>query len=651
MSKFAIASLIGLLFSSCAFAEETNIETEDVIVTATRFEHRDTETTYASEVYTREMIDASGATTLYEYLSQHTSINILPSFGNKATPLIDMRGYGTENGNQNIVVTLDGQRLNNVDLSPQLIGAIPLGNIDRIEITKGSGSVLFGDGAMAGTIQIYTKPKTGVSVNALAGNFGQLSGFFNAGISQEYFDLSASAAHDSNNGFSEKDITGKKDSSDNDAQRVQLKLKPSDSLRFNLEGTNARIDTRYIGPLTLEEFKANPRQNGGNEYNHQLLKTDLWRIGGEYDITPRLKISANHAQENKTSDFISPFPSLFDYDYTFDDLALQYQGEAFNILLGIQIFDGSRSDAGSAFAPANETSKDSIGYFAQTEYHFDAFTLSAGARHDKVKYKYAPAGSNSLKDSLDLEAWDVGLNYQINTEASLFTNYNRAFQAPDIDRFFTGVFGGPSVFNGFIKPALSTTLTAGLNHVVANNRFKLTAFYSGLHDEIYLFSDPTNFVFINTNIDRSHKLGLELQDYWRISDKLSSSLIYTFTRAVIDKEDRGGGAFNGKDLPGVPEHGVTASLNYNPWKNANLNLSHTWRSSTFAINDFANDFAQRQISYNSTDVSLSYQYKNMNWFTSINNIFEHKNALFVQDNAIYPVDFSRTWRVGMRTDF
>jgi iron complex outermembrane receptor protein len=144
---------------------------------------------------------------------------------------------------------------------------------------------------------------------------------------------------------------------------------------------------------------------------------------------------------------------------------------------------------------------------------------------------------------------------------------------------------------------------------------------------------------------------LELQDYWRISDKLNSSLIYTFTRAIIDKEDRGDGAFNGKDLPGVPEHGITASLNYNPWKNTNLNLSHTWRSSAYAINDFANDFSQRQISYNSTNLALNYQYKNMNWFTSIDNIFEHKNALVVQDNALYPVDFSRTWKVGMKADF
>jgi iron complex outermembrane receptor protein len=41
----------------------------------------------------------------------------------------------------------------------------------------------------------------------------------------------------------------------------------------------------------------------------------------------------------------------------------------------------------------------------------------------------------------------------------------------------------------------------------------------------------------------------------------------------------------------------------------------------------------------------------MNFFTSISNIFEKENSIQVTDNAIYPVDFVRTWRVGMKADF
>ena len=48
---------------------------------------------------------------------------------------------------------------------------------------------------------------------------------------------------------------------------------------------------------------------------------------------------------------------------------------------------------------------------------------------------------------------------------------------------------------------------------------------------------------------------------------------------------------------------------------------------------------------------LNYQYKNYQLFTSINNLFEHENSIQVADDAIYPVDFVRTWRVGVKADF
>jgi iron complex outermembrane receptor protein len=41
----------------------------------------------------------------------------------------------------------------------------------------------------------------------------------------------------------------------------------------------------------------------------------------------------------------------------------------------------------------------------------------------------------------------------------------------------------------------------------------------------------------------------------------------------------------------------------------------------------------------------------MHFFTAINNLFAHENSIQLQNNVIYPVDFVRTWRVGMKADF
>jgi iron complex outermembrane recepter protein len=651
MKKTIIASLVGLAFSPTSFAAE-NIELDDITVKANRFERKESQTTYSSEIYTSKQIEASGAATLYEFLAQQTSLNVLSSYGNKATPSINMRGYGNENGNQNIVVTLDGQRLNNIDGQSQLLGAIPLGNIERIEISKGSGSVVYGDGATSGAVQIYTKKKTGVTVSTSLGNYGQKNSYINAGFSEQYIDLSASLAHDSFDGFSKADASGHKDQSTSNTQNVKLAIKPTAGLRIFAEGTSSRNDIRYVSPLTKAQFKDNPRNVGldflgdPSTYTHQSLDTDQWRLGTEYAVSDSIKLYATHFQENKTSTFTT---FAADYDYRGNDIAMSFDSEIFSAIAGYQNFDGDRKSV-SPFSSTNITSKENQALFLQTEYHpfwiSDALTVSAGLRQEKVKYKYAPVTGTTLSDNEHLGAWDFGLNYQFNSTFSGFANYNKSFQAPDVDRFFD--FGG--TFNGFISPAKVKTLNIGFNHIYHNNRLKISAFHASLNDEIYLFKAPP-FTFLNTNIDKSHKYGFEIQDSFKVNEQLATSIVYNYTRAIIDRESQGGVRLNGKELPGVPKHTVVANLNYQFLNHANLNLSHTWRSKAYAYDDFQNNFNQKQKSYNSTNVALSYQYKQFNFFAAINNLFEQENAIQVTDDAIYPVDFVRTWRVGMKADF
>jgi iron complex outermembrane receptor protein len=647
MKKSTIASLIGLAFSTSTFAAE-NINLDDVIVKANRFEHKDTETTYSSEIHTARQIEESGAATLYDFLAQQTSLNIVSSYGNKATPSINLRGFGAESGSQNVVITVDGQRLNNIDGQPQLLGAIPLSSIDRIEISKGSGSVIYGDGATAGAIQIYTKNYTGASIITSFGNYGQQNHYIDAGISEQYLDLFASLAHDSHDGFSQADTTGTKDIFTSNTQNIKLKIKPIDSLRFILEATSSRNDVRYINPLSLSQFNANPSQDPLNldffgsisPYTHQGLDTDQWRIGIEYNLADKLKFKATHFREDKLSDYVNYF-SKSNYNYDSNDISLSYNGDAFDIITGLQTFDGSRT------ASSNLTSKDNKAVFIQTEYHpywlASMFALSAGVRHEKVEYTYTPSIGSSLNASENLNAWDVGANYRISDTLTVFANLNQAFQAPDIDRFFN--FGG--TFNGFIAPAKSNTLNIGLNHLLDNNKLKVTLFRENLNNEIY-YNSAT---FTNTNIDKSYKFGLEIQDYYKFNDQIRASLIYSYTKSIIDHENEGAGAFNGKNLPGAPKQAIIANLNYKFLEHANFNFNHTWRSGAYAYNDFSNSAAQRQEHYESTNIALSYQYRNLQFFSTISNLFDHTNSIEVANDAIYPVDFVRTWRVGMKADF
>lgn len=640
MHRPFLRTALAVALANCFNANAAGTAVDDeaaVVVTATRVPYRDANAPYASEIHTRAMIESSGAQTLYDYLAQRSSVNIAPSFGDRFAPLIDMRGYGLETGYQNIVVSIDGQRLNNIDMSPQLIGAIPLNAIDHIEITKGSGSVVQGDGAMAGSIQIYTRPTTGVSVGSYVGSQGSLGANVAAGTQGDNYALSLSADHSRFGGYSESDVTGSKDASEMRNERAKLGFRPLQSLWLNLDASDTYIDTRYPNPLTLAQFNADPAQSGGPDpYTRQLFRTGQWRLGGELEIDERSKATLSYNQEDKRSDFFwhgGP-SSTMNYRYNTTDLAFVRAGEALDVTTGLQVFDGTRFDA------TDQTKKNNRALYAQLAYRLGETTLSAGARRETVEYEYVPSAGASLSQSNSLHAWDLGLNQRLNPNYSLFANLNKSFQAPDIDRFF--LFGG--AFNAFIQPATAKTLTVGLNRTAPGNRFKIDVFRANLNDEIYY--NPLTWA--NTNIDKSHKYGLEVQEFWKATQALSFNANYAYVRAIIDSTAQGGGAFDGRELPGVPHHSLGLSGTYRFSGNSDVTLSQNWKSSSYAIGDFANNGSQRQAAYNVTNLAYRYRTSHVEYFATVQNLLNHHNGIWVGDDNIYPVDFARTILVGIK---
>src|SRR2546428_5077866 len=117
-----------------------------VIVTATRFPDSVLAAPVGVTVITSEDIRNSTATSVAEVLNKlggvHTRINFL---GTPDLP-IDLRGFGVT-GDQNSLVLLNGQRISENELAAARLTGIPLNAIERIEIVRGSGSVLYGGGA------------------------------------------------------------------------------------------------------------------------------------------------------------------------------------------------------------------------------------------------------------------------------------------------------------------------------------------------------------------------------------------------------------------------------------------------------------------------------------------------------------------------
>ena len=634
-TRFLSAVLAASSIQATAHADN---ELEAVVVTATKISTVDTAATFASEVYHTAEIESSSARSLYDFLDQNSSITVLPSYGNPYAQKIDMRGYGIGDGYQNIVVTLNGRRMNNIDMVPQLLSSISLNDIERIEITKGSGSVVYGDGATAGSIQIYTKDAERSRISASLGNYGAQSGSFSSGLLTDYFSLSVSADHAELDGYSATDITGYKDESDSNSSRIMLRLFPSDRVELSIGQDQSRINTRYVGGITLAEFNSDPAQNSGNTYTPQQFETTTTTLGLITSLDDQTELTIHHAAEDKISNYLNGWGRA-DYDYQSNEIRINQNQGPLQWTAGIQQFDGDRIKSGS-----NTTTKKNRGTFIQGQYQQGKTTYSMGGRYETVDYTYAPVSGSTLQDDHELSSYDFGINHQLNNQLSLFSNLNGAFQAPDIDRFFN--WGG--TFNGFIVPAESTTLNFGTNHITSSNKAKLTLFWSELDNEIYYYKSGNK----NTNINQSHKYGVELQNRHQHENGIKSSVNYAYTRAIIDREDDGAGSYDGKDLPGVSRHTLSFSAQYKLDSQSALTLSHTYRSSTYAAEDFSNSFSQKQKAYHSTNLSYRYTVKeDLELSAGIDNLFATNNGIWIRDDKIYPVNFTRNWKIGIKLNF
>jgi len=191
------------------------------------------------------------------------------------------------------------------------------------------------------------------------------------------------------------------------------------------------------------------------------------------------------------------------------------------------------------------------------------------------------------------------------------------------------------------------TLTVGYNRFSENNKLKLSVFYVDLEDEIYY--DPSTWQ--NTNIEKSHKYGFDLYDKYILNAEASISFNYGYVRATMDELKDASSQFDGNELPMTPRHNLTVNYTYLPNSSTSLAITQVFRSESFAVNDFSNDFAQKNDAYNTTNISITYVKDNYELFAKINNLFNQRNGLWVQDDAIYPVDFTTTGIVGLKLIF
>lgn len=624
-------------------------EPYEITITSSPFETTDKKAPFSTEIFTTEDIKNSNATTIYEFLNEQSSMNVMPASGNIYAQKIDMRGFGITDGYQNIVVVVDGQRLNNIDTIPQMLSSIPIDTIERIEITKGSGSVKYGDGAMAGTVNIITKGKYKNKLTVFTGNNETKGASLMLGYNTDQLIVNGIWSNSRTDGNRQILPDGTTDSKSQTIGKLGIKFFPTDNLELKVNTSKTKIDSKYANGMTKIAYDSNPSGLGTADWSSEYYsenKTDVKTnsFGTTFYLNSYNKVSIDVTHEDKTSDFVL-MNWKTDYEKKQSNLKYNYNTEIFKFLLGFDKFDSKR------IGSINEAAKTNIGYYGSSEFQpNEDINLFFGARKESVDYNYASASQN-LDATNSLNSFEVGYNHTISQERSFFINYTKGFQAPDVDRFFTYNFGTRAYeFNGYIKPATSKTINFGFNDFRKDNKLKLTLFSTKLENEIY-YHATSLWSGTNTNIDKSSKYGLELFDKYKINDTYFASLNYSYVIAKIDKETEGNDVYDGNYLPGVSKHNATINFG-GDFDKTSFVLSHKYKSEAYNSEDFANNASQKQKSYNVTNLSINYKVdKNLEFYAKINNIFDVKNGFWVRNDTIFPTDFERTFLVGLNATF
>ena len=138
-----------------AAAQQTPAPTElsPVIVTAQRVPSDAATLPVAVSVITAEDIAASSARTMQDLLSTQAGIHLLNTSSSTDNAIVDLRGFGMT-GASNTLILVDGVKQNTNDLSAPNLGVVPLDQVERIEIAR--GSVQYGGGT-GGVINIITR--------------------------------------------------------------------------------------------------------------------------------------------------------------------------------------------------------------------------------------------------------------------------------------------------------------------------------------------------------------------------------------------------------------------------------------------------------------------------------------------------------------
>lgn len=621
------------------FAAYADTPMELTIVTPTRFSAAPESSTVDVTVITASDIEKSAAKTLPTLLAQHAGIQVR---SNDGTPdmAIDLRGFGMT-GNQNTLVLLDGQPLNEIQLTSIRWSAIPLASIERIEIINGSGAVLYGGGATGGTINIITKHpgkemrgNAGIGLGSYGAKEWQLA--ISGSGDRVGMRVTASGLHSSNyranNNIAQSNLEADLRTDAGHGEAI---------LKFGADNQNLRYPgTRSVNPTTsVNQLATDPRGTstpldfGKRDGGHVSLGTsqqlDFGQLAGELSY-----------RDTKQQAYFAAFGgSYLDTDLNLlsftPRVKIPYQlgGSGNEMIVGVDLadwdYDSRRSSSPSTISTPTAhilAKQANRALYAQNTAQFGADTkLTLGVRSQRVDYQARdtanPAAYASGNQGRTVNAYELGLRHSLNQDLSLFGRIGRSFRIATVDEIFDQ-YGGPSFDSKItiLEPQTSQDSEAGIDYKSGDNKVRAALFQMNLNNEIHFNA----ITFTNMNLSPTRRYGLELEGTHNYTDALAVTAAYSYTVAKFREGTYGGVNVSGNDIPLVPRQRLALSSSWKVTDKNTLNTNAVYVGKQHFDNDQANTFGQKMPAYTTVDMKLSHRDGSWLLAAAVNNLLNRQ---------------------------
>ncbi len=635
MQRFLLFTSLTIIYFFSIF-QNANADTDEdvptVYVSATRSAQSAVSTPALITIITRDDIDASGADHLSDVLESQAGIQLQDLYGDGSRTKISMRGFGADNSAANVLVMVDGRRLNHTDLSAPDLNSVSLKDVEQIEIIQGSAGTLFGDQAVAGVINIITKQQTKLTANTEVG-----LGSYNAKTLKTSIGNRLASGINYRLSAELKTIDNYRDSNSQDYKNIAMVIRSP--IKNGSVGIEYQFIDEYLqlpGALSAAQVATNRRQAASTtDYNDGA--TNIVRT------TYRQSLSKNWNLETELTNRKAEIAGAL-YGAGFDQQR-DHWGLTPRV---VGTIPGSRGDTLVTFGidmdktdyaftvPSwfiDTTSAQSMNaiYVQSIAPIRDTLSLTLGARHAHSTDTITDATAFPSGIQLDKSATvtEIGLAKKIDKNWRLFVRRDENLRFAKIDEH---TFTDPAVTGLEAQTGVSYEL--GAQWKKGKNNFNAMLYQLDLDNEIDFDSTADGpwgpGAGANVNLDPTRRLGLNLDGRLQLSSNSALNLQYAYIDAVFR-----GGSFDGNAIPFVAKHNFTVNVDWRPTPSWRLFAESRTMSDRYQGSDYDNIYTKLPAM---TLINLGASYARGPWVVDlrINNVGDIEHSGYANYDYYYP---------------